>query len=108
MMERPKLPGKDEPQQAIPAWYESVAASYPALASYLAPADPVKPGGKPQPGMTLMISEYQGSLQFSVGVRGAKELWAAPVDAPEAMLEAIEVRLRSGQLKHVDLSGGRS
>jgi len=103
MPPRPKLPDNPVAQNDLPAWYDTLAQRYPTIASFLAPADPERPGGKPQPGMTLMISDFKGALQFSVGVRGEKEMWAGPVDAADSLLEAIEVRLRSGSVTRIVL-----
>lgn len=94
-------------EEGKPQWYDAVWERYPNIADVLAGC-PKGPNGEPAvPPMSILIKSFQGQLQFSFSVQGESSGWSGPVDAPESLLEAIELRLAAGAVTAFDKNSGR-
>jgi hypothetical protein len=98
-----KLKSIPRGQEAKPEWYDEMYERMPNVADILA-GSPA--GADNQPAiapMTLMLSSYQGRLQFSFGVRNGKEMWTGDVMSASSVLEAVELAIAAGELRHIPI-----
>jgi hypothetical protein len=91
---------KETPEQGPPAWYQPLAEHLPELASVLA-GSPKGPNGEPPVApLSLIISTYQGSLQFCISRKGGDDMWFGTITNPQTLLIDVEAALQGNLLTY--------
>jgi hypothetical protein len=96
--------GSQNVEEAYP-WFETLSTVFPEVAAVLKGDPGSPPETPPVEGMSIIISVYQGALQFVLSRKGDPEMWAGPIDASEGLIEGVEMAIRQGRLSKLPKRG---